>query len=59
MEAVASSIRTHAAHQVLKLLMGLIERSLGTPSLEAQILSMKGTELSRRGTWLCSFLTHR
>ena len=31
-------------------------RGVLTPSLETQILSMKGTELYRRGTWLCSFL---
>ena len=31
-------------------------RSLVTPSLETKISSMKGTDLSRSGTWVCSFL---
>ena len=30
-------------------------RSLVTPSLETTILSMKGADLSRSGTWVCSF----
>ena len=31
-------------------------RSLVTPSLETTISSMKGADLSRSGTWVCSFL---
>ena len=31
-------------------------RSLVTPSLETTISSMKGTDLSRSGIWVCSFL---
>ena len=31
-------------------------RSLDTPSLETTISSMKGADLSRSGTWVCSFL---
>ena len=31
-------------------------RSLVTPSLETTISSMKGADLSKNGTWVCSFL---
>ena len=52
--SVASSFRSSPDPKALEWFKPL--RSLITPSLETTISSMKGVDLSRSRTWVCSFL---